>query len=370
MAEASGVVPDPSGTDEPRATRPASADIAEPKPTVGSCPISVQGGAFPSDDAATQFAMGLGSIVVEISRDIDLRNLDGITLAIDYQKALAELDRGRTDLQPLSSSTFDKDGAIGAAMAPSVWRDGEVKTHLVFNLSVVAGLALEDTQSEDWQLSLHTLAHECAHVEVTAAMDAAFPGKILQEKITDHLKGRRWEVISATWDEYGATRISATYGADPTGGYLEIFLGSLSTARDAAHDAITAYRTHGDIDLVMTEVVTAYGNLIKYSGYLLGTLDGCGVAVKDVPTLAAALNSHWYAGPFERLHRTFNELWDSWGRWGSREEFEPIADAFIAIMDDGGFHMTDNGDGTMAISIPPRPENTPYHPIWAPQGLR
>jgi len=307
--------------------------------------------------------------VGELSKDINLTNLDGITLAADYQGALSALDRGRTDLQPLSFSTYDRDGAIGAAMAPSVWRDGKVKTHLVFQIGVVAGLAANDIDSDEFQFALHTLAHECSHVEVTAEMDKAFPGVLLQEKITDHYAGRRWEVINATWDEYGATRISADFGADPTDGYIEIFLTALD-ARDVANDAITAYRTHGDVDQVMTEVVKAYGNLIKYSGYLLGTLDGCGKAVADYPSLSQALKDHWFADPFGRLHAELQKLWSNWGNLSDRKEFEPIADIFIEIMNEGGFYLSDNGDGSMALDIPLRPENTPYHPILAPFGLR
>lgn len=339
-------------------------------PSVPSYQISIQGGAFSNDTDATNFGKRLGDVIAELSHDIDLTNLDGVTLAIDYPKALAELDRGKDGLRPLTCSTYGEDGAIGAAMAPSVLRDEKVKTHLVFHLGAVAELALDDVESEGWQQSLHTLAHECAHVEATATMDRAFPGIILQEKITDHFVGRRWEVINATWDEYCATRISAPFGADPTPGYVDIFVDSVNNARDRAHDAITAYRTRGDIDKVVTEVVRAYGNLVKYSGYLLGTLDGCGTKVNDHLPLQETLSNHWFAEPMERLHSIFKDLWDRGGKWESRNEFEPIADVFIEIMDDGGFFMRPNGDGTMAIDIPLRPENTPYHPIAAPFGLR
>lgn len=350
---------------------PGDVAAAEPPPqSISTISISVRGGCFATEDEARTFANTLAAIVCEISRYVDMRTIDGVTVGVDYAQALAELDRGREELRPLTHSTEENDGVIGAAMAPSVLRDGKVKTHLLFNFGLVAGLGAEDMKSEEWQFALHAVAHESAHVEVTAALDHAFPGIILQEQISDHLRARRIEVINAAWDEYGATRISAAFGLDPTPGYLEIFLSSVRAARQNAHDAITAYRTHGDLDQVMTEVILAYGNLIKFSAYLLGTLDGLARAPEDLPELVDALRGHWFYDRFKRLHGTFQDLWGRWGKWESRDEFEPIADIFIEIAEEGGFFMVGQADGTMRIDIPFRPENTPFHPLWAPFGRR
>lgn len=344
--------------------------IKLPLPSIPPISIAVRGGCFASDDEARAFANRLGGVLCEISRHIDMRTIDGVTIGVDYTQALAELDRGRAELRPLTHSTAEADGVIGAAMAPSVLRDGEVKTHLIFHVGLVAGLGAEDLESEEWQFALHAVAHESAHVEVTAALDHAFPGTILQEQITDHLQGRRMEVINAAWDEYGATRISAAFGLDPTPGYIEIFLSSLRSARQNADDAITGYRTHGNLDQVMTEVILAYGNLVKFSGYLLGTLDGLAKAPDDHSELAEALRGHWFEHGFRRLHSTFQDLWGRWGKWESREEFGPIADVFVEIMEEGGFFMVGQQDGTMRIDVPFLPQNTPYHPLWAPFGRR
>lgn len=344
--------------------------IEPPLPSIPPISIAVRGGCFASDDEARAFANRLGSVLCEISRHIDMRTIDGVTIGVDYTQALAELDRGRAELRPLTHSTAEDDGVIGAAMAPSVLRDGIVKTHLIFHFGLVAGLAVEDLTSEEWQFALHAVAHESAHVEVTAALDDAFPRTILQEQITDHLQGRRMEVINAAWDEYGATRISAAFGLDPTPSYLEIFLSSLRSARENADDAITAYRTQGNLDQVMTGVILAYGNLVKFAGYLLGTLDGLAKPVEDLPELVEALQGHWFEDGFNQLHETFQAIWSRWGKWESRDEFQPIADVFVTIMEDGGFFMVGQQDGAMRVDIPLRPQNTPFHPVWARFGRR
>lgn len=338
--------------------------------TVPAYQISVQGGCFENEEAARTFGKRLGFVIEELSRHVDLSTLDGVSVALDYPRALAELDRGRGDLQPLAASTAEADGVIGAAMAPSVLRDGKIKTHLVFHVGLISGLSLDDVRAEEWQFGMHALAHECAHVEVTAATDHAFPGTILQERFDDHLRARRWEVINAAWDEYGATRISAGFGMDPTEGYIDIFVQSLLDARQSAHDAITAYRTHSDVDRVLAEVIGAYGNLVKFAGYLLGTLDGRGGSIEDYPVLRESLKGHWFAERFERLHHIFRTLWGRWGEWESRNEFEPLADIFIEIMEEGGVFLAQAEGGGMRVDIPLWPENTPYHPIFAPFGRR
>lgn len=55
-------------------------------------PISLRG--FDTEEHATQFGHVLGEYVRELSRYIDLGQLDGITVAYDYGQALLDLDRG------------------------------------------------------------------------------------------------------------------------------------------------------------------------------------------------------------------------------------------------------------------------------------
>jgi len=62
---------------------------------------------------AQQLAERAGGFTRELSRYMDLSNLDGLTLGGDYPKALAELDRGYESTIVLSPSN---DVAIGIAM--------------------------------------------------------------------------------------------------------------------------------------------------------------------------------------------------------------------------------------------------------------
>lgn len=101
--------------------------IPSPPPSIPPISIKVRGGCFATQDEAKTFANNLGDVLCEVSRYIDMRTIDGVTVGVDYTQALAELDRGRAEPRPLTHATAEEDGVIGAAMAPSVLRDGAVK---------------------------------------------------------------------------------------------------------------------------------------------------------------------------------------------------------------------------------------------------
>lgn len=81
---------------------PADAAALElPPQSVSTMSICVRGGCFATNEEAKAFANTLAAVICEISRYIDMKTLDGVTVGVDYAQALAELDRGRAGLRPL-----------------------------------------------------------------------------------------------------------------------------------------------------------------------------------------------------------------------------------------------------------------------------
>ncbi len=80
-------------------------------------------------------------------------------------------------------------------MTPAVMRDGQIKSHIVFDASLL--LALEDENHEFYSRAFHMVAHECAHVEVTARFDEAFPGILLRPSAANYHDHCRWDIIKA-----------------------------------------------------------------------------------------------------------------------------------------------------------------------------
>lgn len=307
------------------------------------------------DEPACQ-ALGnlVGCFTHELSRYIDLSNLDGLTLGGDHAHALAELDRGYPSTIVLTPSN---DVAIGIAMTPSVIRDGQLKSHIVLNAGLID--ELRDDKHEFFRFALHILAHECAHVEVTAAFDRCFPNVLLRSTRTDLQDQCRWDVILACWDEYAACRISAGFGDDPTDSYQETLIQSLQTARDKANAAIRTYRSHGDHARIVREVYAEYGRLMKYAAYLLGDLDARELAVEDRPALAAALEGHFFAARLAQLHQALRAIFERFGAWTDETLFETIGDIVDDLAVEGGVMVTKAAPGLVNIAVPFRPEPMP-----------
>lgn len=262
-------------------------EATDPPPPTAPQSFQITVRAFGPEAEARTLGETVGTFVRELSRYLDLSALDGVTVAGDYPQALAELDRGYVTSYRLSPS---EGAAVGIAMTPSVLRGEQLKSHIVLHAGAVSGLC--DMEGGDFAWALHTLAHEAAHVAVTAAFDRCFPNTLLREASPDVQHAFRWQIILACWDEYAATLLSAPFGEAPTDGYETTFLKVLESTRPTAYDAIRAYRVHGDVDQVLAQVYGICGDLLKFGAYLLGDLDGRGVDVTARTSIADALRNH------------------------------------------------------------------------------
>ncbi len=312
---------------------------------------------FADEVYAKEAMYKLHSVLSVISQSIDLTKLDGVTVAFDYDEALAELDRGYETTYKLTAT---KDIAVGVAMAPTVIRDGVIKTHLVLNANYALSILEEPGAETDyfWQ-SLHLVAHECAHVEVTAAFDRSFPGFLLQKSHSNILDNMRWQVILATWDEYAVCRIAGSIGYDPADGYLETVVKMSGNTRGQCFEMIKAYRTHGDVGQVAAEVYGKLGDLLKYSSYFLGA-----VAAQEIPeTHPAALTEGaefgWYAPFYERLIEVHKALWSKFGKWEVLDAFEAIGDILEDMAESIGVEASRESDDLINFNIPYRRESMP-----------
>lgn len=319
--------------------------------------------------AREEDARAIGSNVLGLinifGQHINLETLDGVTLAYDYGEALRELDRG---VETSSELSFSKEWGIGIAMTPAVLREGVLKSHILFNAAFLEGL-MEEPDSEACQEAVHTIAHECAHVEINAIKDRQFPGMILRYRAETWYEALRLEVIEASWDEYAACRISAGFGKDPSENYQSVFLNILGEAGPNVREAILKCRHDADYDALMIEAQRNTGNLVKYASYVLGTADGLGQDIEaDLREISEALEGHWFSPFFQRLRDAHRVLWERYGQWESLTEFETIADIWLEMLADRGVEVTPQEDGRMYVNIPFRADTSSFQAMmW---GIR
>lgn len=317
------------------------------RPQTAPAHFGIQLRGFESNESAEAFGHGIGVFVKTISQRFDLSQLDGITIAYDYDQALLELDRGYTTSYQLRAT---RDTVEGIAMTPSVIRNGEVKSHIVINAVHVRALESQDhPEAKAW--AVHIFAHECAHVMVTAAFDKAFPGEILQKQLP--LLGLlRWNIVSTCWDEYAATNLSAGWGEDQTDKYENELLTFLALADDRANDAIRAYRTHQDVEVVLRAVFEVYGALLKLSAYHLGNLEAFGKKWTEMPNSYSILKGHWFEPFLVRLDAACLDIAKEFGQWADQSSFDVIGDLAQDMVDRAGLHIRLLPENSVHVDIP------------------
>ncbi len=307
--------------------------------------ISLRG--FENEDRAKNVGNIIRLCIRELSRDIDLSGLDGVTIAFDYAQALRELDRGFETKHQLTPTDGD---AFGIAMTPLVKRDGKVKSHIVIAAEVAE--FLEDLEGERFKSALGTLAHECAHVEITTRFDAAFPDFLLTKVHDNMLDGLRWRVILACWDEYAANWISAIFDENRIEADETVFLRVLENAQPKANALIKEVHIHGDVNRILTEVFSVYGDLMKFACYQLGTMRGQALTLDDLPKTKAALTDHWFAPHFHRLSQLCRDIEDSYGAWTDQAPFEALGSLAETIVAENGVIVTRQAGNDLWVNIP------------------
>ena len=280
---------------------------------------------------------------------IDMSELDGITAAVDYENALAEFDRGVEALEGKSRLKPTNDGtALGVAMTLALLKDGEVKSHMFFNYYFVKGIGC-DQGSEEFQTALCILAHECAHVEATSKLDSAFPGVPLKrypDACTALLDRARWEcAIYACWEEYIACRRSSGFGKNPLDDQVDTLLQTLNGIDEKADRMVEECRRDEDYRKVFYGLFRLYGNLMKYSCYVLGTMHGSRLTVEDVSSLRNGLADSWFAPYFDSLGELCEALYESYGTWKDYGAFDAIGDLLEKIVERKGVNAKPCGDG-------------------------
>ncbi|GGF70921.1 hypothetical protein GCM10011332_26140 [Terasakiella brassicae] len=317
-------------------------------------PVALKG--FEDEAQAKDLGHVVAYVVRSISRYMDLERLDGITIAFDYDEALASLDRGYDASRLLNCTTTEE--ISGVAMAPVVIRDGVIKSHMVFHAPFVMSI-MDEEDSDFKQQAIHLIAHECAHVEDNKYKDLSLPGTMLQKEYLSYEDAVFGQVADSTWSEYAACIVSATFGSDQTKSYVEGFISVLEVARSKAIEAIKSYRIHGDLNLLVEEVGQPLCLPIKGASYLLGHLDGVGKSFSDIEDLEDTISEHGYSEYIYRLKVELRKLWEKRDQWEGEEEFQPINLIAKDLFADVGVIFTKMEDGQSHIDVPFTPETMP-----------
>lgn len=328
-----------------------------PSTAPASLQVSVQG--FTNHDAGVALGKIVGESVMTLGSFMDLSTLAGVTIGVDYDAALASIDQGMEGLRPLDRTNTEE--MQGVAKTCQVVRDGEVKSHLAFNAAMIASLiAEEETTAEDRQTAIGIIAHECAHVEVNARMEALVPDARLGAHIADFERAVLFQIAEIAWDEYAVCRLSARFAPRQNEQHADTVRAVLPDARKRANEHIKTYRIHGNLHRLISAAGFELCQPIKAAAYLLGGMDADNLTWEDFAEARAAIEAGGYGDFVDLLHEHCQVLWDSQAEWSPEVDvLAPLIDLTRDVFESGGIYFLRNRDGECHIEVPFTPETMP-----------
>lgn len=285
------------------------------RPAALNIPVMYQG-EF-NENSARVISDALSGLLGEAAWTMPLDRLDGITIADDYEGALATLDRGKLGIGAARSRQDDK--AVGIAQTPNVMRDGILKSHIVM-VGFIARNLLSDVE-EDRARAEYVVANQLAHVGFTQIFDEALPGVLLSA--VDGLDGLLQSCTYSAWNAYFAGRAAAPFGGPHRFEDEQyVVLTALEELFTEVPKARASYRWHGDMDRFLEEILPRVRFFLEHAAGLLGHADGVDQDVfVQAPQLAEELEKRQLKAWYADFRRDLAFLWDRRGRWESYAEF-------------------------------------------------
>jgi hypothetical protein len=289
---------------------------------------------------------------------MDLRALDGVTVALDARKAACEIQSLPDGAVPLEMS--DQPETLELARTVAVRRGDEFRFHIVLRADL--GLMTLSPKADEQTLACGCIAHEAAHVEHEGHLYRTFPD--VYGRTLDCGDRSRQTFIKAldVWSEYAACRSSAEYRPEALGDFERAFCLALDGSRSASRRWIESFRDGGRATDTFREIQQVFGDAFICAGYLFGHLHGLELDEPQKGSAARQLLSEnpSVAAVIGRLGRVLHELWLSEFVWKSIDVFAPIYDLICEMMalygmafarhgDEWRIVMSDEASGTPAL---------------------
>lgn len=294
---------------------------------------------FDSEDSAISASARVAQVIDELIQQmsLSLAGLDGVTISVDYDAGLQQLDRGYQTTGLLTRTNDEI--ASGIAMTPYVLRNGRVMSHMVLSAAVVP---LIDTPAAGVS-GKYIIAHELAHVHEHYFRDRQLPNTLLNVKITEPDEAVLFESAYACWGEYVACYFSAPVHADQAQLFEMTAVSLLKDAKTKIIEAKRQWLVDRDFAKVWQQMSITALPLLKYFSYLLGHAAGLDKSLEELAPEAWQLlqSNPWFVPWLEKLADTLETMLNTFEHWESLEVFDPLKQLARGLLGDCGVRISD-----------------------------
>jgi len=317
-------------------------------------------------DLSQRMANSVGAVMQAVLADgYNLSSLEATTISANYTTSLAELDRGSELLGVLVPT---EEFGVGMAMAAPVMRDGKVMARLMLDAGIV--LALMSVDEEQKMFRLCTVVHELSHIHDLANKDAALPGTFLKPYPGAVLEAEMFNLSSLAWDEFLATKMSSYLQPTSLEAFDEVLDGALNELLARLTEARRSFFTHRDFGRTKREMFGAMQVLLKFSAYVLGSLDGLGRGDEYGPKSRERLLASRFAPVFDTLRTALREMASTYPDWESLQAYAPLRAVAQKALEVEGFFLSVAPNEQLWMRIMEPDDFTPEQRIAARFGLR
>lgn len=223
---------------------------------------------FSDNETATKLGVVIQAVTQEMSRDLPLSQLDGITFAADYAVALEDLDRGDPTLQADKTRPLTYGQAI--AKCVHVMRNGNRKEHLVLDACIAQGLLDANDETRAW--ALYVIVSMLANVAHSALYEQRLPA--IPEVPPDIISTRLRIASSTCPGKYFAARTSAFADINAGERFATLCLDSLLSAQLEIRSARQVYLADQGMDQLLDVALLHVSFFLGHAAEWLGHRDG------------------------------------------------------------------------------------------------
>lgn len=272
---------------------------------------------------------------------MDLRALDGITLAGNCEAVASTLQMIPTGMTPLETGVQPE--TFEMARTVPVWRNHELRFHIVMRAGIGLGMLASDRAIQ--AAAYACIAHEAAHVEHEGHLYRKFPN-IYRHPLPCGDRSRQIFLKAIdVWSEYAACRSSAGFRPEAAGEFENVFCRAVEDSIFTCKERIATYRMGGGPLQVFMDMQQLFGDVFLCAGYFLGHLEGLELDLDCSASRASLLFREYpqIADLIYRLRSVLHELWLTECAWTSIEVFSPIYELICAMMALHGFVFAKTG---------------------------